>query len=170
MFRRPDCKSGVTKHVSEATNWSITSTSHHFGSVAQLAEQPVVCGKAEGANPFGSAIFSERSSVFRAPGLGPGGRRWKSCRSDHLQIAAVVEYIRHPPSKRNDAGGSPAGSANFKLPGGVKVAWRPVKPFGVGASPTLAATFQGVMSVADYLALDKEGACARSAKVQFLPS
>ena len=46
-----------------------------FGSVAQLAEQPVVCGKAEGASPFGSAIFSERSSVFRAPGLGPGGRR-----------------------------------------------------------------------------------------------
>ena len=45
------------------------------GSVAQLAEQPVVCGKAEGANPFGSAILSERSSVFRAPGLGPGGRR-----------------------------------------------------------------------------------------------
>jgi hypothetical protein len=82
------------------------------GSVAQLAEQPVVCGKAEGANPFGSAILSERSSVFRAPGLGPGGRRWKSCRSDHLRIAAVVEYIRHPSSKRNDAGGSPAGSAN----------------------------------------------------------
>ena len=44
------------------------------GSVAQLAEQPIVCGKAEGANPFGSAILSERSSVFRAPGLGPGGR------------------------------------------------------------------------------------------------
>jgi hypothetical protein len=28
------------------------------------------------------------------------------------------------------------------LPGSVKVARRPVKPFGVGASPTLAATFQ----------------------------
>ena len=27
-------------------------------------------------------------------------------------IAAVVEHIRHPPSKRNDAGGNPAGSAN----------------------------------------------------------
>ena len=27
------------------------------GSVAQLAEQPVVCGKAEGASPFGSANF-----------------------------------------------------------------------------------------------------------------
>ncbi len=74
--------------------------------------------------------------------LGPGGRRWKSCRSDHSQFAAVVEYIRHPPSKRNDAGGSPAGSANFKLPGGVKVARRFVKPHGVGASPTLAANFR----------------------------
>ncbi len=27
------------------------------------------------------------------------------------------------------------------MPGGVKVARRPVKPFGVGASPTLAANF-----------------------------
>ena len=57
----------------------------------------------------------------------------------NLNFAAVVEYIRHPPSKRNDAGGSPAGSANYPLPGSVKVARRPVKPFGVGASPTLAA-------------------------------
>ena len=90
--------------------WSITTASHHFGLVAQLAEQPVVCGKAEGASPFGSAIFSERSSVFRAPGLGPGGRRWKSCHSDQFQNAAVVEYMRHPSSKRNDAGGNPVGS------------------------------------------------------------
>ena len=66
MIRLLDCKSGVAKYVSEATNWSITSISQHFVSVAQLAEQPVVCGKAEGANPFGSAIVSERSSVFRA--------------------------------------------------------------------------------------------------------
>jgi hypothetical protein len=27
VFRLLDCKSGVTKYVSEATNWSITSTS-----------------------------------------------------------------------------------------------------------------------------------------------
>ncbi len=75
-----------------------------LGLVAQLAERPVVCGRVEGATPFGSvpsiasarrrapvhpaqcygwqAIFGERSSVFRAP-----------------------------------------------LPGGVKVARRPVKPF-----------------------------------------
>ena len=57
-----------------------------FGLVAQLAERPVVCGRVEGATPFGSAIFSECSSVFRAPGLGPGGRGWKSCRSDHFKL------------------------------------------------------------------------------------
>jgi len=28
VIRLPDCKSGVFKYVSEATNWSITSTSH----------------------------------------------------------------------------------------------------------------------------------------------
>ncbi len=110
------------------------------GSVAQSEEQPVVCGKAEGASPFGSAIFSECSSVFRAPGLGPGGRGWKSCRSDHFELlpwsntsgirllsgTMQVEILPAAP-----------------LPGGVKVARRPVKPFGVGASPTLAANFSG---------------------------
>jgi hypothetical protein len=30
-----------------------------FGLVAQSAERPVVCGRAEGATPFGSAIFTE---------------------------------------------------------------------------------------------------------------
>jgi hypothetical protein len=90
-------------------SWS--STSHHFRSVAQSEEQPVVYGKAEGALrfatanrftsgihmvrlgksiPFGSAILSERSSVSALP--------------INFEIAAVVEYIRHPPSKRNDAG------------------------------------------------------------------
>src|SRR5882724_9836183 len=49
--------------------------------------------------------------------------------------------MRHSFSKRTDAGANPAGSANCKLPGGVKVARRFVKPHGVGASPTLAANF-----------------------------
>ena len=48
--------------------------------------------------------FSARSVAANALGLGPRDRRCKSCRADHFQIAAVVEYIRHPPSKRNDAG------------------------------------------------------------------
>ena len=45
------------------------------------------------------------------PGLGPGDRRCKSCRADHFKNAVVAEHMRHPPSKRNDAGGIPAGSA-----------------------------------------------------------
>ena len=85
--------------------------------------------------------FSVRSVAANTLGLGPRDRRCNSCRADHFQIAAVVEHIRHPPSKRNDAGGNPAGSTRFKLPGGVKVARRFVKPHGVGASPTLAANF-----------------------------
>ena len=46
------------------------------------------------------------------------------------------------------------------LPGSVKVARRPVKPFGVGASPTLAANFQGVMSAADGLVRNEEDGSA----------
>ena len=46
------------------------------------------------------------------------------------------------------------------LPGGVKVARRFVKPHGVGASPTLAANSQGVMSEADGLAWNEEVAGA----------
>jgi hypothetical protein len=42
------------------------------------------------------------------------------------------------------------------LPGGVKVARRFVKPHGVGASPTLAANIQGVMSAADGLVRNEE--------------
>ena len=49
------------------------------------------------------------------------------------------------------------------LPGGVKVARRPVKPFGVGASPTLAANFQGVMSAVDGLVRNEEVAGATPA-------
>ena len=55
---------------------SARQASKYFsGLVAQSEEQPVVCGKAEGASPFESAILSERSLVFRARGLGPRGRR-----------------------------------------------------------------------------------------------
>jgi hypothetical protein len=49
------------------------------------------------------------------------------------------------------------------LPGGVKVARRPVKPFGVGASPTLAAILQGVMSAVDGLVRNQEAAGATPA-------
>src|SRR6266496_3965195 len=54
------------------------------------------------------------------------------------------------------------------LPGSVKVARRPVKPFGVGASPTLAAIFQGVMSAADGLVRNEEVAGATPATLTIL--
>ena len=54
------------------------------------------------------------------------------------------------------------------LPGGVKVARRPVKRFGVGASPTLAANFQGVMSAADGLVRNEEVAGATPATLTSL--
>ena len=56
MIRQPGCNPDVIKSVG-SDDWSVTSISHHFGSVAQSEEQPVVCGKAEGASPFGSANF-----------------------------------------------------------------------------------------------------------------
>ena len=75
VIRLPDCKSGVAKQSRKRRTGALPALPTISGSVAQLAERPVVCGRVEGATPFGSAIFSECSSVFRAPGLGPGGRR-----------------------------------------------------------------------------------------------
>src|SRR5439155_876993 len=49
--------------------------------------------------------------------------RWESCRQRHCQVVSMAlptgfppasfrfEYMRHPSSKRNDAGGNPVGSA-----------------------------------------------------------
>ena len=91
--------------------------------------------------PSGPPFYSERSSVFRAPG-GRAQAPWEREAAGGNPavptnlIAVVAEYMRHPSSKRNDAGGSPADSASLRrwlrpgkpLPGGVKVARRPVKP------------------------------------------
>ena len=122
--------------MSEVTTGALPALPTISGSVAQSAERPVVCGRVEGVTPFGSANLSERGSVFRARGLGPRGRRWKSCRSDHLKLLSWpnISGIRLL-SGHMQVRILPAAP----LPGGVKVARRPVKPFGVGASPTLAA-------------------------------
>ena len=85
----------------------------HFGLVAQSAERPVVCGRVEGATPFGSAILSERSSVFRAPGLGPGGRRCNSCHPDHCWKAGRYK-LAAPVSKTGSA--SPRSEHYRRLP------------------------------------------------------
>ena len=110
MTRLPVCKTGVFKQAG-SDDWSITSASHQpsprlrpgrpFGLAAQSAERPVVCGRVEGASPFGSAIFSECSSVFRAPGgraqapvLIPLTRRARAVdpseRGEQLDVAAFA--------------------------------------------------------------------------------
>src|SRR6266704_3309952 len=69
MIRQPGCNPGVIKSVGSedcraeaqrrraTPNCADSFSANHFGSVAQSEEQPVVCGKAEGASPFGSANF-----------------------------------------------------------------------------------------------------------------
>ena len=75
VIHLPDCKSAVVKQSWKRRTGALPALPSISGLVAQLVERPVVCGRVEGASPFGSAIFTECSSVFRAPGLGPGGRR-----------------------------------------------------------------------------------------------
>jgi hypothetical protein len=139
------------------TNWSITSASHHLDSQLN-AEHPVVCGRVEGANPFGSAIFSVLKSnhsalstlnfKFKKRSVAQSLERtaWdREAVGENPTIpttfyAAVAELSRHLSSKQIHVGEIPASSAN-SLPDSVKVARRFVKPHGVGASPTLAAMF-----------------------------
>ena len=71
----------------------------------------------------GRVSLSARSVEANALGLDP---RLVAVLTD-FEFAAVAEHTRRPSSKRNDAGGSPAGSA-IDLPGSVKVARRFVKP------------------------------------------
>ena len=110
VSRLPVCKTGVFKSAG-SDDWSVTSASHHSGPVAQPAEQPVVCGKVEGASPFGSANLQQAAAskvavvcLYNNPapvlpesagaisawcssnilGLGPRDRRCESCRADHF--------------------------------------------------------------------------------------
>lgn len=100
-----------------------------FRTRSSIAEQPVVCGKDEGANPFGSAIY--------------------------INLRNVAQFAEHPAWDREVAGVNPAiptiyrccgrmrrgvrllnermrvqilPAAPFPLPGSVKVARRSVTP------------------------------------------
>lgn len=130
--------------MSEVTSGALPPFPTISGSVAQSEERPVVCGKAEGASPFGSAIFSERSSVFRAhDGRAPAP--WD--REAAGENPAVPTNFNLLPWPNTSGIRLLSGTMQVKvlpaapLPGGVKVARRFVKPLGVGASPTLAAIF-----------------------------
>ena len=155
----------MSQNKSGSDNWSVTSISHHFGSVAQSEEQPVVCRKAEGASPFGSANFK---SYREADSQGFGVvYLHSSVLQSRSELSARSVVATHSAWDRGIAGATPAALTNFKLlpwsnisgirllngtmqvrvlpaaplPDSVKVARRPVKPGGVGASPTLAANF-----------------------------
>ena len=187
VIRLPVCKTGVSKQAG-SDDWSVTSTSHHFGLVAQPAERPVVCGRVEGATPFESAnsnlAATPMARVFGVAFLHSDGPKSNGPEFSARGVAATCSAWN-----RGIAGASPAALTIFKLvswpneggirlpsgttqvelkfakanrpawgiqmarhgkpilpaaplPGGVKVARRPVKPFGVGASPTLAASLK----------------------------
>jgi hypothetical protein len=103
-----------------------------IGLVAQSAEQPVVCGKAEGANPFGSAIHSMvTGSVFLVSSRCIQRRLTRNQKQKTRNIREPLLWpseIRRSSSKRTDAGANPVSSSSFHLPGSVKVARRSVKP------------------------------------------
>ena len=103
MIRLPVCKTGVFKQAG-SDDWSITSTSHHFGLVAWDRE-------AAGGNPVIPTISNLLS--------------WSKISGSRL-LSGIMQVRILPAAP---------------LPDSVKVARRPVKPCGVGASPTLAANF-----------------------------
>ena len=57
VIRPAVCKPAVIKQCRKMTTGALPAFPTISGSVAQSEEQPVVCGKAEGASPFGSAIL-----------------------------------------------------------------------------------------------------------------
>ena len=134
----------VSQKKPDAATGALPALPAISGPVAQSAERPVVCGRGASARPPGCNSlrvrhFSARSVAANALGLGPRDRRCNSCRADQFQMLpwSNTSGIRLL-SGTMQVGILPAAP----LPGSVKVARRPVKPFGVGASPTLAATLR----------------------------
>ena len=87
VIRLPDCKSGVRKQSRKRRTGALPALPTIYGSVAQSAERPVVCGRVEGATPFGSANLVRepvsRNAVLRLhkkqdPGGFPTKRRGDS--------------------------------------------------------------------------------------------
>ena len=142
VIRLPACKSGVTKQNRKRRTGALPALPTISGLVAQSAEPPVVCGKAEGATPFGSAnfrilprdtgsrcvgpAFPMKQSPWCSPstpgrtarGVAATCSAWNRGTAGaipaaltNFKFAVVAEYMRRPPSKRNDAGGTPVGSA-----------------------------------------------------------
>ena len=52
-------------------------------------------------------------SLARAPGLGPGGRRFESCHPDSKKYARVAQLVEHDLAKVGAAGSSPVSRSLF---------------------------------------------------------
>ena len=172
MIRLPDCKLLAQGHHSIGNNCrcgsTVTSISHHFGSVAQLEEQPVVCGKGPCGRPPRVQIPSGPPISNLTARLIPRVSALRISTPAFLKplgASARSVAVTHSAWDRGIAGATPAALTNFSslpwsnisgirllngtmqvrtlpaapLPDSVKVARRPVKPRGVGANPTLAA-------------------------------
>jgi hypothetical protein len=49
--------------------------------------------KVRGSSPLGRVVFREVAQLGRAPGLGPGGRRFESCLPDFGALAQLGERL-----------------------------------------------------------------------------
>ena len=58
-------------------------------------------------------FFREVAQLGSAPGLGPGGRRFKYCLPDHLKIGAIAQLGEHLPCTQGVSGSIPLGSTNL---------------------------------------------------------
>jgi hypothetical protein len=151
VFRRPDCKSGFAK-AAGSDGWSVTSTSHqcplrwlksraplclrqdcgcrshrerHSRGGPQLARWLNSVSPKQVPGPLQTAGATSAWCSSNIPGLGPGDRRCESCRADDFPRLpwpkqTGLRLLNEPMQVRV----LPAAS----LPGGVKVARRPVKP------------------------------------------
>ena len=69
-----------------------------------------------GSTPVGRAIYLRNvAQLGRALGLGPRGRRFESCHSDHLSfnIGALAQLGERLPCTQEVSGSIPLGSTNF---------------------------------------------------------
>jgi hypothetical protein len=85
-------------HYERGGRW-LDSIMRGQGTLAQPAEQCIVDAQARGSNPLCPANQRTRSSVVRASGSYPRGRKFKSCRVHQLQSGVSPSGPRHRPLK-----------------------------------------------------------------------